>query len=393
VKTALKIITFVVVVGLAAWAFFYLLKGVDVPSLPEISEVVPIQIGGGGNENAGTPEVAEKPSVREEGGEEGLITQLSNGPAFAYIAYTDEEIYYFSRDGKVFQAHPEGDIAVSEKAIPSLNGVFVSASKKRALVSSGDPKRPTWSIYDVLDRAWRPLPTSLAYASWGGNDETLIGINEEGSNRALVRVNLVRNTPVITTLVSNFRMRDITLAATGADTLLLSEKPSAFYTASAWELSLRTLSMRPLFREAAGLIVRIFGGKLGGVAFEAPNRFSLLASNGSVQKELAFATLPEKCGASGTEIYCFAPGNLPEGSVYPDDYFKNTFSSTDSLHKIDPVNGSVETVLTSGSTDIPSIDGRDVSISARYIYFINKHGGALYRISRTGLSEAHAAGE
>lgn len=386
-KIALKIGTFVLVVGLAGWAFFYLLKGVDLPSLPEAEDVVPIKIGGI------LPQAPET-TVEEGGGEsvvassdeKSLIAKLSNGAIFAYTAVSDDEIYYISKDGKVFQISGEGDVAISEQEINALNSVSLSQSKKRALVSSGNPKSSSWSIYDFLDRVWRPLPQTITYAAWGADDQTLWGIEEKEGKKSFVRINLSRNTPVVSVVSSDFRMKDVGFTPLSSDSLLIHEKSSAFYEGNAWKMDTRSFVVSNLFRSAYGLIVKMFGPGNGGIAFESPNKFSLLSDSAVATKELALRTIPEKCGARGGQFYCFVPSNVPDGVVLPDDYFKNTFFSVDALYRIDGKTGESTALMQSGSDEIKEIDGESVVVSEKYLYFINKHDSALYRLNFSLLS-------
>lgn len=386
-KIALKIGTFVLVVGLAGWAFFYLLKGVDLPSLPEAEDVVPIKIGGVLPQAPETPTERENnESVVSSSDEKSLITKLSNGAIFAYTTISDDEIYYISRDGKVFQISGEGDVAISEQEINALNSVSLSQSRKRALVSAGNPKSPSWNIYDFLDRVWRPLPQTITYAAWGADDQTLWGIEEKEGKKSFVRVNLSRNTPTISVISADFRMKDVGFIPLSSDSILIHEKSSAFHEGSAWKMDTRSFAVSSLFRNVYGLVVKMFGPGNGGIAFETPNRFFLLSDNGTVAKELSLRTIPEKCGARGGQFYCFVPSNVPDGVVLPDDYFKNTFFSVDALYRVDGKSGESAALMQSGSDEIKEIDGESVTVSEKYLYFMNKHDGALYRLNFSLLS-------
>lgn len=386
-KIALKIGTFVLVVGLAGWTFFYLLKGVELPSLPEAEDVVPIKIGGVLPQTPEAPAEGENSeSVVSSSDEKSLVAKLSNGAIFAYTAISDDEIYYISRDGKVFQINGEGDVAISEQEINALNSVSLSQSKKRALVSAGNPKSPSWNIYDFLDRVWRPLPQTITYAAWGADDQTLWGIEEKEGKKSFVRVNLSRNTPAISVVSADFRMKDVGFVPLSGDSILIHEKSSAFHEGNAWKMDTRSFAVSSLFRNVYGLVVKMFGPGNGGVAFETPNKFSLLSDNGTVAKELSLRTIPEKCGARGGQFYCFVPSNVPDGVVLPDDYFKNVFFSVDALYRVDGKSGESAALMQSGSDEIKEIDGESVMVSEKYLYFINKHDGALYRLNFSLLS-------
>lgn len=383
-KIFLRIFVFLVIAAGSVWAFFYVLKGISIPTLPEIEDIVPIKIGsapetssptntGESETNLGTPALPE---------DKNAITRISNGSVFDYAIISDQEIYYFSDAGKVFQARLDGDVAIMDQELGSLNSVTQSPQGGRALVAWGDPKKPSWNIYDLLDKAWRPLPKDIVLAAWGVNDETLIAISEKENTRTLQKISLARNAITPSTVFANFGMRDISFHALDTDTLAILDRPSAFHAGNLYTLNTRTLAMKRIIRETNGLSASFLSSFW--LIFSSPEKITLAKNGGEVIRDLAFRTIPQKCGG-GKEIYCFAPRELPEGTILPDDIFKNKFYSVDALYRVRE-NGESELLFESGQGEVPEFDGHSLRATNDYVYFINKHDRALYRVGKNAFS-------
>ncbi len=381
-KTAIRVSVLVIIIAAAGAGGYYILKGVNLPTFPEVEEIVPFQIGGGGggliNLGGEEPKKEEEKTSEETG---NLLEKVSDGAVFAYSVVSDSEIYYLVSDGRVFKVAAEGDSISSEKTLTSLNGVWVTSDGKRALVSFGDPKNPEWSIYDFLDAAWRPLPKTIAYAAWGENTQSLTAVEENNNVGNLVTVDLLKNTPIVSTVIGGFGMKNVSFTSTGRGKILITEKASSFYRGSIWELNLKTLEMRTVFSEEPGLLLKIFPDLSGGVKFSSPDKLLLATIGGEIKRAFTIKTVPDKCGGSGEKFYCFVPTNIPGNAFLPDDYFKNKLRFIDGLYEIDQKTGEDKVVLQSGAGGIPAIDGENVSLKGDRLYFINKYDKRLYRIN------------
>ena len=390
-KTAVRIIVLVLVVGAAGFGGYYILNGIKLPTFPEVVDIVPFQIGGGGPSG----NTVEKPTEQVGGGgaettgESGnLLERVSRGAVFSYSVISDSEIYYFATDGRVFRVKADGDEVVSDKTLASLNGVWTTSDGKRALVSFGDPARPEWGVFDFLDGVWRPLPASIEYAAWGENADMLIAIEEANGQRDLVKVNLAKGTPVSSTIFRNFGVRDVSFVNAGKDRVFIVEKASSFYKGSVWELNTKTLEMKTVFFEEPGLSLKVLGSNSGVIKFSSPNKFSLNTLSGEIKKEFIIKTIPNKCGGAGNRFFCFFPTNIPENIFLPDDYFKNKVSFVDALYEINRETGEDFIMFQSGVDTIPIIDGVDVSLVGERLYFINKYDKRLYRANLTLLEKS-----
>lgn len=388
-KTIIRVIVLFLVVGAAGFGGYYILKGVKLPTFPEVENIVPFQIVGEGGIVGLVSEQKNSETAEETASETGnLVERVSGGAAFSYSVVSDSEIYYFAQDGRVFRVKQDGDEVVSDKTLNSLNGVWVTPDGKRGLVSFGDPKRPEWSIFDFLDAAWRPLPTSISYASWGENNDTLVAIEETNNTKNLVTVSLIKSAPVSSLISKNFGMADAIFTSAGKDKIFISEKPSSFYRGGVLELNTKTLDIKNVFPEEPGLLLKILPNASGIVKFSAPNKLSLATLSGLVKKDFLIKTIPDKCGGANNRFFCFVPTNIMENVFLPDDYFKNKVSFVDALYEINPGTGQDSVLFQSGVENIPAIDGENVFLVGERLYFINKYDKRIYRVNLTLLEKS-----
>jgi hypothetical protein len=384
-KRIIQISFLVVVIAFFGWLFFYLSgQKFSSVSLPEIGDIVPIQIG----QAPQTPAQINKNGVESATStadvlfpEDAPLIKISNGEIFDYSVLPNGEIYYLSTDGRVFQAKQGGDEVVSEQKLDSLNKFQRTNDGKRGLVSFGNPQNPEWSVYDFSDKSWRPLPKNIKNLAWGQNNDTLVGVSEENGKRSLIQINLAKNTPQVTTLTTNFNFYDISFIYATKDLIFFIEKPSAYYQGGLYSYGIKNKDVRLVFEKGFGLIVRIFNDIVGGMKFISPNSVTLITTKGESKKDIILQTLPEKCAPSSGLLYCFAAAQMPEKTILPDDYYKNKFNSIDYLYQIDPKTGDQKVTWQSGVGDAPVIDGANILPLEKYIYFVNRYDRALYRLN------------
>ena len=95
---------------------------------------------------------------------------------------------------------------------------------------------------------------------------------------------------------------------------------------------------------------------------------------------LPVVVIPEKCIGNKMFLYCAAPRNTGDLSVFPDNWYKGATSYSDTLWEID-VAGGVATVLSNFELE----SGRQIDVSkigisedSTRLYFINKNDNTLW---------------
>ncbi len=144
----------------------------------------------------------------------------------------------------------------------------------------------------------------------------------------------------------------------------------------------------------------LFPGKYGANYLWSPNGENILLSwapeknksritlaminkNGGEYTDLNFPTLVEKCVwlNDNKTVYCALPGSLSQTAVMPDDFYGQSFSSSDTFWKIDTETGKSERIVAledmSESFDAVTLL---VSPDESKLFFVNRKDNKLYSI-------------
>jgi hypothetical protein len=323
-----------------------------------------------------TPELTKKLTVKK----------LSEYKVFDIFSKKEgQEIYYIAEDGKIWAAKSGPDLEISKQTINALNFIETNPNGEKIIAAFGDPQKPQWGIFDLVDKVWRPLPDNIVYASWGDNDSTLIAVVKNGNEKNLVNIDLRKSPPAYTTIIKNFNLHDIRFHFIPPQTLIIRELSSAFYPARIWKLDLKNLSFNLLLAPTPGLEIK--WNTPGSLAFLSDTKHFQIIDETTFEAEepVPFFTFPQKCAFTLNVIYCFVPQSLPQNAVLPDDYFQKNFYTIDNLYSIDPQSGESEVILSSGTEDNPPLDAKNPIYLNGSLYFINRYDNALYELKFLNL--------
>lgn len=144
----------------------------------------------------------------------------------------------------------------------------------------------------------------------------------------------------------------------------------------------------------------LFPGKYGANYLWSPNGEKILLSwapeknksrmtlaminkNGGEYTDLNFPTLVEKCVwlSDNKTIYCSLPGSLSQTAVMPDDFYGQSFSSSDTFWKIDTGTGKSERIVALEDMS-ESFDAVNLLVSPdeSELFFVNRKDSKLYSI-------------
>jgi len=320
------------------------------------------------------------------------LKQISEEKVFDFWTVKDTgEIYYITPTGKIMGAKDGPDPEISTQALDALNFIEAAPGDKKILAAFGSPRAPSWGIFDLIDKAWRPLPAEIINATWTAEDDELIGVLKNGNDLNLTKIDLTKTPPTYKIIIKDLRFKDVKLTFKGPEALIISELPSALVSGRVWNLDLKTLSLTALLRPEKGLTIKWSKDK--NLAFKFSSSDGLFFSDGGFlakQMRAVFLTLPTKCGgetniaASSSLIYCFVPQEgFPQKSNLPDDYYQKKFFTIDDLFvlKIDAEKNEIAEIknpLMSGFNGAPIIDGLNPQILNGSLYFINRYDNYLY---------------
>lgn len=321
------------------------------------------------------------------------IKKISDQKVFDFwIVPTTAEVYYLTPEGKILSAKDGTDPEISSQTVVALNKIETSPTNQKILAAFDDPKNPSWGIFDIIDKVWRPLPNEIINATWGANDNQLIAILKNSSDLNLATVDLIKSPPPYKTIIKDFRTKDVILKWLPPNQLIVRERPAASYAGRLWRLDLKTLDFNLIFAQENGQITK-WSSDNNALAFKfsLPNRF-LIFGGGTLEEGGAiapFITLPSKCtgrsaSTSTASVYCFVPQEIPNRTILPDDYLKKSFFSIDDLilAKIDLRGKKILDItnpLKNGSLGA-AFDAENPKTINNLLYFINRYDRALYQI-------------
>ena len=339
---------------------------------------------------SGGEEVESVPGTEPEGGPaatetraESALKKISDNPVFDFwINESTKEIFYLTPGGEVFGAKDGSDLEISGQAMDALNFIEVGPGGRKVLTAFGDPQTPKWGIFDVVDGVWRPLPADITNAAWGESDERLIVIVESGNDSNLAEADITKTPPSYRTFVRNFQLKDVRMTYLSENRVIISELPSASYAASLWQLNLKSLVFNLLVAPEEGFDVSWSGDKKSVFLFGLDSGLSVLDENFRTKVPSSYlpVTLPEKCAADASKIYCFVPQNIPADVSLPDDYLTKKFFSVDDLVILETDSEEIAEIIQSDTASVPAIDAKNPRVSGDKLYFINRYDSNLYEL-------------
>lgn len=374
-KTIYKVLIIVALLGVGGFALFYFFNRVTVP--------VPIE----DQENIlfpGFREIPEKTgTIVSTSTDEVVVSKFSDFPVFDFwVNYETKEVYYITNEGRVSVAKNGNDIDLNTQPLDVLNVIIPNTKGNKIIASFGDPQKPRWGIFDVIDGVWKPLPDGIASLAWGKDDSTLIGISEDGTTRALSSFDISKNPIKISTLIKDFRMRDVFFVSKNQDSLLIVEKASSLLKGRVWEFNTKNDTIKTTEKGTSGLMFLF--SPLSEYALRFSNPSSLLVTDKNLEPVLPLFinTIPQKCGFGSVRMYCFVPQDreVLSKTTLPDDYFQNKLMSIDDLVSIDPETGESVTIITTGTEDFDPYDGKHIREAGSSVFFLNRYDNFVYEV-------------
>lgn len=390
-KKIIITLVLVAVFGLVVYFVWQGIAGPASPGVPAVSSSTP----SAPNLPGGSLPASSTSSPQTLGG--GTITfgtsspaiiRVSNNPAEAYwIDGQTQGIFYLNQDGQVFLVNKNKDgkdTQITQQKMGALNTIAIGPGSQRVLASFGDPRAPQWGVFDDVDQVWRPLPSTVLSAAWGGDNNTFYGVVQNGSVPALASIDMSRGNAVTKILIKDFRFQDVQLSFLPPSTLLLTERASAHYPSRVWKIDTASLAVHLLMGGQNGLVLTLSDDKrimfsFIGNAFQILDPYTL-----SSVAPVPFLTLPPKCTFSGVIAYCFVPDSQNfKNATLPDDYLTLKLFTSDTLYEVNAANGGM------AFSNIPKLlnngvfDAINPIFSNGFLYFRNRLDNYVYALNLT----------
>lgn len=185
------------------------------------------------------------------------------------------------------------------------------------------------------------------------------------------------------TLVSDLKIKDVILKWPSANNIAIVSKPSGAVTGNLWFLDVRNSNVSKIVDNLFGLEV-LFSPDGSGLIYSYTDKngknpiLGFYDKNGSQKIISNVSTLVDKCvWGTNSYVYCAIPKSWPDFAILPDDYYKNTFLTTDDIWKIN-TETIEKTLIFENIGDISNII---VSNNESRIFFISKENQYLYKLN------------
>jgi hypothetical protein len=328
---------------------------------------------------------------KQEIQKEKIMAISEKGVVGAVFDKKNQDIkYYDSQNGTVWRISPEGKekTQVSEAVLKGLKSVLWSPDNTKVLTIIEKNGRDFFYEYDYSSNKGIPLKEGLDSVTWDN-------IGAKIFYKYYDAVNNKRSLNIANPDGSSWqKIADIEARNISIESVPLSAAVSYWNFPSAnEETKLQIVSA------TGGDARTIFSGKWGADYLWAPDGSKLIVSsltenkggsttlgfvslNGEYQ-DLGVPTFASKCvwSQDSNTIYYTIPGGIPEGSIIPNDYNDNKFTTKDTFWKMNSSTGEKERIV-----EVKDINGQYdasnlfLSADESSLYFINKVDQKLYRI-------------
>jgi len=299
-------------------------------------------------------------------------------------------LFYAALDGRVFSIDFDGTgkSVISSQVLGGLTDATWSGDHKKVISKFGSETKK--SVYSYESKTGKALGTGMYNFVWSNLGDKLLYQFKNGKTNELSSADWDGTNWKKITDVTFSR---ITIAPIPQTSLVSFWN----YATSGEESTL--LSVGILGGEAK----KLFGGKFGAdylwssngkkalVSFaEAQNgskmNMGVINSDGTNFRDLGIPTLVSKCvwAPDGKTVFCALPGDIPGGSVMPDDYRDNKFKTKDTFWKVDIETGEKTRLIE--LDDLSKIgvgfDATNLFLSDKedILFFVNRVDGHLYRL-------------
>lgn len=324
---------------------------------------------------------------------EKMVALSDEKVTFPVISKDGSTIQYFSPiSGKISQINLEGKsgTSLSTKTWPTASGVFWSPGKTKAILKFPETDgQPAFSLFDLASNEEKNLKNNLDTVVWQNDGKILykyydtktkersLNIADPDGNNWKKIADLEYKNIFIAPIPKTGFVSYWNMAGAQEETSLIStsvisgEKKTIFSGVSGADYRWN--------KSGTKILVSHADTKAG-----AKMELAIMNDQGGEYRGLEIPTFTSKCSWSSDDktIYYALPGNIPDGSVLPDDYRAGKFNTTDTFWKIDIASGKKERIVDLDKIK-GQIDARDLFLNddESFLFFVNKIDGKLYRIS------------
>lgn len=313
--------------------------------------------------------------------------------SFPALSEDGTAINFYSPDsGKISQIGLNGKsgTSISNKAWSNLSGLFWSPGKTKAIIkSAGNGSQPQFSYFDLTENKEKMLKSNLDMVVWQNDSKILYKYYDPTSKER--SLNIADPDGANWKKIADLEFQNVFIAPIPKTGFI------TYWNRAGAQEETQLISVPIIGGEKKTL----FKGKFGADYLWNSNGSKILMSHsdakggnkmelavlddkGENYRSLEIPTFITKCAWSSDNktIYYALPGNIPDGSILPDDYTSGKLNTTDTFWKIDTASGKKERIVDLDKIK-GQIDAKDLFFNEdeSFLFFANKIDGKLYRIN------------
>lgn len=265
-----------------------------------------------------------------------VTTELNASTSLLSVSY-----YYLTPQGEILEAREDIDNPVATQPIKDLQTIIPSYNGALVLVSFGSRLYPQWSILNVKERSWQPLPLNIRSATFSPDGTQLaLLISTDGKSDLIIQdlsAQPKSGGKLKSRKLLSLYQQGLSLLWRASDKIILSERPSDLTKSSAWQVDTKTGGIVPLMENMNGLAVQWSkDGKMGVIYSHYPSQspiLSIIDAKGKTLSTLDFIAPPDKCVFNSERLFCSVPdfriasyqtSSLLDGYLKKSSYFSDT---------------------------------------------------------------------
>lgn len=332
-----------------------------------------------------------------EGGLGGVIqklTSFSSVPVVNYFLESSASALLIQTDGQILRLQNNDGEVLSASPLANLIKADFSHDGEKILVEFGSSLEPQFSVFDVSDKSWRPLPAEVREAAWSPSDYRVVYLAQRSGGLSLGFVDMKNSNPTLKDAqVLNAFGVELHWIKDGE--VFVKEKSSTGTQTRLWKFSIAGRTLKEEVESDSYFETNWSASGEKRLDF-LTGKLTLRDNQEDSSKTISFKTLPSKCGfgdergveqgeTSNTQgalanqeiLVCAVPkdSRIWESTGMPDDYSKRGVFTLDNIYKIRLDDGAVSKIL-----EGENIDAENLKLLGRKVFFVNRYDSRIYSV-------------